>query len=620
MARAIVQLSDAVVSGIAAGEVIERPASVIKELVENALDAGAKRVEVTYDDRDVLRLAVTDDGHGIPAEQLQLAVARHATSKLTSLGDLGGLSSFGFRGEALASIAAVSRLELISRQADVDAAGRVLVDAGHTVEAGAAASRTGTRVLVEDLFAAVPARRKFLKSTAAEYAAAAEQVRRFALARPDVHFIVMRNGRKSINLPPVARLGDRLKQVLGREVGAQMVDVSARFDGMSLEGAITPAGVSFGSSRRLSLFVGGRWVNDRAVFRAVMEAYRTYLLKGRYPAAALFLEVPEAAVDFNVHPSKLAVRFADAQVVSRFIVEAVGDVLRGSAGPLGRWGLTDRDLGATEAFAKRPRASASAPIFPPKASATRPIARDGISTDEDLPGYRPMADSSAGIAEAAGDVTSGIVREEGAATAALPLGVAHTPGSLGILSVVGQVFAGYIVCEDGDELVIVDQHAAHERILFERLMADYDAGTIESQPLLIPQNVTVGGDGVDAVARVEAELGKLGWDVGVFGDEDVVVRSVPAIAAGGDAAALTEKLVADLVGCDLTTAGRRLAEQLFATVACHSAVRVGKRLESRAAETLLAEAGTVDFTASCPHGRPVARTMTRGQVERLFGR
>ncbi len=613
-AKSIVQLSDAVVSGIAAGEVIERPASVIKELVENALDAGATRVEVTYDDAEALRLAVVDDGHGIGTAQLELAVARHATSKLSSLDDLTGIASFGFRGEALASIAAVSRLELTSRRADSEAGARVLVDAGRTVEAGETAARRGTRVAVEDLFAAVPARRKFLKSASAEYSAAAEQVRRFALARHDVHFIVMRNGRKSIDLPPVSRLGERLTQVLGREVGGRMVDLSAHFDGMTLEGAISPAGVSFGSSRRLSLFVGGRWVNDRTVFRAVMEAYRTYLLKSRYPAAALFLEVPEGAIDYNVHPAKLEVRFTDPQAVSRFIAEAVGEVLRGSAGPLGRWGLGERDLIATEAFAKRARP------LPGDTGASRAVASsddDSDSMPEPLPGYRPATSRPTTTAvSASGDV----VREDVGEPMPLPLGSGPAAGSLGALSVIGQVFAGYIVCEEGDELVLVDQHAAHERILFERLMADYDDGAIESQPLLIPQNVTVGGDGVDAVARLETELTKLGWDVGVFGDEDVVVRSVPAIAAGVDAVSLTEKLVADLVGCDISTAGRSLAQQLFATVACHSAVRVGKRLEPRAAAALLAEAGTVEFSASCPHGRPVARTMTRGQVERLFGR
>jgi DNA mismatch repair protein MutL len=615
-AETITRLTDAVVSGIAAGEVIERPASVIKELVENALDAGAARVEVEYEDREDLRLAVNDDGRGIAPEQLELAVARHATSKLMTLDDLTAVTSFGFRGEALASIAAVSRLEITSRTADSDAGARVAVDSGRTTDAGAAPARKGTRVLVEDLFAAVPARRKFLKSTAAEYSAAAEQLRRFALGRPDVHFVMMRNGRKSIDLPPVAALTPRLAQVLGREVGTQMVEVSGRFDGMLLEGAITPAGVSFGSARRISLFVGGRWVNDRAVFRALMDAYRTYLLKGRYPAAALFLEVPEGAVDFNVHPAKLEVRFTDPAAVSRFIVEAVGEALRGSAGPLGRWGLGERDLLATEAFARRPRSSPgdAATRVRNTVAAELESPGEGQAPEEVLPGYRPMTAAAPEVS------ASGSVGETLGEPMPLPLGSEPRPGSLGALSVIGQVFTGYIVCEEGEELVLVDQHAAHERILFERLMADFDDSTIESQPLLIPQNATVGGDGVEAVARWESELVKLGWDVGVFGDEDVVVRSVPAIAAGVDAVALTEKLVADLLRSDVKAAGRKLAEQLFATVACHSAVRVGKRLDARAAAALLAEAGTVDFSASCPHGRPVARTMTRGQVERMFGR
>jgi DNA mismatch repair protein MutL len=628
----IERLAEPVISGIAAGEVVERPASVIKELVENALDAGAKRVEIDYRDADGgLRIAVVDDGRGIEAGQLELAVARHATSKLSTLSDLDAIATFGFRGEALASIAAVSSLELVSRTARQDAGAMVALRCGRVVARDVAASRTGTRVVVEDLFAAVPARRKFLKSAAAEYGAAAEQVRRFALARPGVHFVLRRNERKTLDLAPVASLTERLGQVLGRELGVSMVALEGRYRELSITGAVSPAGVSFGSARRVFLFVNGRWVQDRAFFRAVMDAYRTYLLKARYPAAAVFLDVPSDAVDVNVHPAKLEVRFRDPAGVGAFVVEAIGQALRGAAGPLGRWGLSERDIAATEAFARRRRsgpppsaglrgadtgppagvaASTKAPTGAHASHPARPgdVVGGASASLEELPGYRAAA--------AAADA----VREGATSSEPLPLGSPPLPGSLGSATVIGQVFDGYIVCDAGEELVLVDQHAAHERILFERLMADYRDAAIESQPLLLPQSVTVGGDGTEAVARNARALADMGWELEPFGDEDVVVRSVPALAAGVDAAALVEKLVADLLRCGPETAASRLVEQVMATVACHAAVRVGKRLDRAAAAGLLREAATVEFSAACPHGRPVARVMSRPQIERMFGR
>jgi len=626
--RQIRLLTEPVISGIAAGEVAERPASIVKELVENALDAGATRIGVEYDDEagaggadDAAhghRIAVTDDGHGIDADQLELAVTAHATSKLRALDDLERVTSFGFRGEALASIAAVSDLDLVSRTAGRDAGARIRVNAGKVLEVSSAGARPGTRIVVSDLFGSVPARRKFLKSVSAEYGQAADALKRFALAHPRLHLRLQRNGKVVFDHAAVADLPARLRQVYGREVGAAMVAVDARHAGLRLGGAISPAGVSFGSARRMSMFVNGRWVHDRTLFRAVMEAYRTYLLKGRYPAVALFMTIDPALVDVNVHPAKTEVRLSEPDLVQRFVIESIRDTLRGEASPLGRWGLVERDLLPTGADRGRARAGDGVDV---RATVPASAATEGVRTPAGASvGQAPSAQvGPGGAGEALPGYTPGPLLATDRVEEAPTLPELGDAVALDV-EVIGQVFNGYIVCQRSGELLLVDQHAAHERVLFERLMAAYADGDVASQPLLVADTVTVGGDGVAAVERHGERLARLGWELEPFGDEDVAVRAVPAIAAGGDTPALVERLVADLVRTDPGSAAARVAEQVMASVACHSAVRVGKRLERDAQLALLREVRGADFGAACPHGRPVAHSMTRAQLERLFGR
>jgi DNA mismatch repair protein MutL len=394
-----------------------------------------------------------------------------------------------------------------------------------------------------------------------------------------------------------------------------MVPVEARFRGLGLRGAVSGPGTSWGSARRLTLYVNGRWVHDRLLFRAVMEAYRTYLLKGRYPAAALFLDVDATVVDVNVHPQKLEVRFSDPDVLMGFVVEAIREALRTGAGPLGRWGLISgtRDAGGRPTrpmpyFAPSAADSSSPPPNPSQATfAAVTAVEESVAEDPEIPGYRPAAAEAVAV---------------GAQLDAAPeqqrLFVSSAPAR--DLEVVGQVFAGYILCEREDEVLLIDQHAAHERVLFERLMCGLAERRLERQPLLVPLTAHVGAEGVDAVARFASQLAELGWELEPFGEEDVIVRAVPAIAAGTDLAALVERLVSDLVRTDAATAASRLVEQVFATVACHAAVRVGKRLDAQGARALLGEIASVDFASSCPHGRPVARSIDRGRIERMFGR
>jgi DNA mismatch repair protein MutL len=589
-------LDDAVVNGIAAGEVIDRPASVVKELVENALDAGARTVETRYDDRNGLDISVSDDGHGILRDDLDLAVTRHATSKLGRLGDLAAIRTFGFRGEALASLAAVAGLEVVSRTAGTSGAFGVRLVDGRIVDRFDAPGRVGTRVKLSDLFGAVPARKKFLKSPAAEFAAASDVVRRFALLHPDRHFRLLRGGEVALDLPPVANLTTRIGQVLDRELAGAMHALAAHHGGMALGGAASAAGVSLGSARRMFLFVNGRFVQDKLLFRAVMEAYRTYLMKGRYPAVALFLDVPGDAVDVNVHPAKLEVRFRAPDAVQRFVVEAIQETLRGKASPLGRWGLTEKDLVPSQTEHRRRRSAAARAA---EAAASGVPAPEAVG--EAPEGYVPSA-----------------VGEQ--PTAAAPLELSLGSAARAPVVVIGQVLAGYIVCEHAGEVVLIDQHAAHERVLYERLLASYVERSIASQPLLVPITVAVGGDGADAIERASGDLATLGWSLARFGDEEVVVRAVPSIASGKDVPALVERLASELARGDVATAGVALAREVLATVACHSATRVGQRLELRAARALVAELDSVDFAASCPHGRPVARRLDRGRIERLFGR
>ncbi|HXC52042.1 MAG TPA: DNA mismatch repair endonuclease MutL [Candidatus Limnocylindrales bacterium] len=607
----IALLDEATIAGIAAGEVVERPSAAVKELVENALDAGATHVRVEYDDRGPIRIAVVDDGSGIADHEIELALTRHATSKIRSLGDLDSATTFGFRGEALAAIASASDLDFVTAVEGAPGGTRVIVRGGRIVERAPAASRRGTRIHVEDLFASVPARRKFLKSAATEAAYVSDVVRRFALARPDVHFVLESSGRIALDVAPVASAQERVRQVFGREVAESLVEVDAHFAGLRLTGFISRPGAAWGTARRMAIFVGGRAVRERLLFQAVLEGYQTYLLKGRYPAVSLFFDCDPGEVDVNVHPSKLEVRFSRPDDARRFVTEAVRDALRQSASPLGRWGLD-----ATESLRRRvvshtPPAQSSmprrkaAPYEPATEAQARRQDAAPIAADSHIPGYEPAAAQT---------------REEPREQLAIDLGREREADALGRFHVIGQIFDGYFVCEGDGEVLLVDQHAAHERILFERLMEAFSGREVARQALLLPERVHVGAAGVEACAGGRDALESLGWEIEPFGDEDVVVRAVPAMAGSADPHSLVEAVASDLVEAGRARAAERLAERIMATVACHAAVRVGKRLDPAAARALLAEMATVSYHSTCPHGRPVARPLSRGQVERMFGR
>ncbi len=581
---------------IAAGEVIERPASVVKELLENALDAGARRVTIELEDGGLATIRVADDGYGMTANDAVLAFTRHATSKIRGADDLLRIATFGFRGEALPSIASVGAVELVTRAAGATAGIAVRTEGGVVTDVRDAGAATGTTVTVRELFAPVPARRKFLKSVATELGHVVDLVTRESLAAPHVHFRVVHQGRELAAYPPVATLEERARQVLGRDRvrGGRVLD--ERRLGLGVRGFLLSPQLSFASGRYVYTYVNGRAIRDRAVSHAIVEGYASLVPRGRWPGAIVLLEVPPADVDVNVHPAKHEVRFRLAHVVHDTIVAAVRRALAtaGAAEP----GATERVAEALQRYVAR--ADASGVL--------------GLGGDDPR---SPHATEAVGAAT--GDVAAraadalGIPRTAAAARPATDTGFAQ-------LRFVGQIFRGYIVCEGADRLVLIDQHAAHERVAFERLRAEYARGAIERQALLLPVPVTLDPGCAEAIAAARERLAALGFEVDAFGESTFLVRGVPALLGDDDPALLLEDLADSLAEHGSHLATSESIDEILGRIACHSVVRVGRALDARETDALLVALDALTYGSNCPHGRPVSVEFTRGQLERMFGR
>jgi DNA mismatch repair protein MutL len=586
VSRRVRALPDALIDQIAAGEVVERPASVVKEMVENALDAGASRVrvEVRAGGRDWI--AVTDDGCGMPPEDARLALQRHATSKIASASDLLGIGTYGFRGEALPAIASVSQLRLRTRRAEAPEALEILVDQGRLVEERAAGAPAGTRVEVADLFGGVPARRKFLKRPATEWGHVADWLARAALALPEVHFETRRDERTPLVWPAARDLLDRIAAVLGEEEAGSLVPVEREEGDLALRGYSSRPDRHRPTLSGVHLFVNRRPVRDRLLRHALAEVYRELLPRGRHPSAVLFLELPAEAVDVNVHPAKWEVRFADPQQIHRLLRHAVREAVAER-----RW------LGG------------------------------GGGAPAPRPAWRGAATGAAARAAGQGDwVFAERPAPDDAATRALPgLEVAAAPGDaegrlrFGDLRLLGQLLATYLIVESKDRLLLVDQHAAHERVLYERLRADWRSGAVESQGLLAPAAVQLAPSGLEALLANAAHLERLGFDVEGFGADTAVLRALPALLAERDPAGLLRDL-ADELAAEGGTATLEAADRLFASLACHSARRKGDVLEVREQRALLDALDAIPWAPSCPHGRPVAVPIELAEIERRFAR
>ncbi|HJQ14842.1 MAG TPA: DNA mismatch repair endonuclease MutL [Anaerolineales bacterium] len=586
-------LSPEVASQIAAGEVIERPASVVKELLENSLDAGARSIVVTIEEAGKKLIEVADDGAGIPSAELELAVSRHATSKLARADELFSISTLGFRGEALASIASVSRMTVTSRVQHEQEGARLRVEggiAGNLVKVG---TTVGTTVRVEDLFYNVPARLKFLKSDTTERRATDVLVTRYALAYPGKRF-KLSDGRNAVL--QTSGDGDRraiLAALYGVDVAKQMLEVMAEEDGLSLTGFVSPISLTRSNRREITFFINGRWVHDASLSAALLQAYHTLLMVGRYPLTALFLGIPPAEVDVNVHPAKAEVRFRNQDRVFSFVQRSVRKALL--------------------AYSPVPHVAASlwgtTRTIPPEQPHHTGLDWK-IGHDEELTvGSGPSSET--------GEQTSDISSPPSNTAQLSSTTSQHTRISL--LRLVGQIGATYLVAEGPDGLYLVDQHAAHERVLFEKLMAQHAQKNIPSQSLLTPVAVTLPSPSAQLLLTQLPLLQHFGFDVEEFGPNTFQVRAMPALFMGSDPAAALRALVEDFEE-DESPLQNEIEAKLAARVCKRMAVKAGQALSTEEQRALLIDLETCDSPRTCPHGRPTMIHLSVDMLERQFGR
>ncbi len=574
------RLSAQTVNRIAAGEVIERPAAAVKELVENAIDAGAAKIEVILTGGGIARIEVIDDGAGIARAQLGLAIERHATSKLADEA-LVRIATLGFRGEALPSIGAAARLTLISRPEGQDVAYRITVAGGEVGEVAPAAGPKGTRAIVEDLFYATPARRKFLRSPRAESEAAERAVWRLALAAPAIAFRLVADERVIFDVPAQAEPA-RVAALFGRDTAAALLTLDAMREGVALTGLAGPASCSRATSVLQSFVVNDRPVVDPLLRMALRLAYRDVIPAGRYPVAALRLTLPPEALDVNVHPAKTELRFADANGIRSLVIGAIGRLL------------------------ERPVTLAAAPPAYRPALALRPSAGASWGSAAPSPAARGFAEAE--LALLSPPAARGFLAASPAPDH--PLGAP-----------VGQILDTYVLAVAADgALVIVDQHAAHERLTEERLRGEFAAGQVVAQPLLLPVVVDLAVADAARLLAQAAPLQRLGLEIEAFGRGAVLVRAVPAALKDPDAAALLRDLADEFCESDTPVALEARLDAALARLACHRSVRAGRRLAQAEMAALLREMETTPRAATCSHGRPTFLKLTKADLERLFGR
>ena len=591
------RLPEHLVNRIAAGEVVERPASALKEIVENALDAGATRIAVRLSNGGLDRIEVSDDGCGMDSADMALALERHATSKLPD-DAIENVATLGFRGEALPSIASVARLSIDSRPRDGEGWNRT-VDNGRVVAEGPAALPPGTRVTVEQLFGKVPARRKFLRSAKAEYAACLDIIRRLAMAHPPVAFSVEHDGRRVLGVQGGEAREERVAALTDRQLADNHVIVSLERDGVQLSGVASLPTYNRGVGDHQYLFVNGRPVRDRLLIGALRGAYADMLARDRHPVVALFLDVPPLEVDVNVHPAKTEVRFRDPAMIRGMIVSG----LRRALDAEGFRAVQHADASGLSAWKPEPISPTpigSMPIF--EAAALSPAS------------YNPLVQSSFADRRASFLTPPPQARAEVAAApipegTSFPLGVAR-----------GQVARTYIVAEAEDGLVIVDQHAAHERLTLERMRRAMEGQGVASQALLLPEVVELDEPACDRLEARAAELREFGLDLERFGPSAMLVRAVPAMLGQADVQGMVNDLADDLAAYDSALSLKERLDLVAATMACHGSVRAGRVLSVAEMNALLREMEVTPRSGQCNHGRPTWVKLGHGDIEKLFGR
>ena len=600
------QLSETVINQIAAGEVIERPASVVKELVENALDAGASRIEVATAGGGLSLIRVVDDGGGISADELPLAVGRHCTSKLSD--DIHDIRSLGFRGEALPSIGSVARLVIRSRPASGGSGAEIRVEGGAVSPVRPAATNGGTLVEVRDLFFATPARLKFMKGERAEAAAIADVVRRIALAFPRVRFVLSGSDRSTLDYASAASANpelERLAQVMGTDFADNSIAIDAAREGVRLEGRVSIPSYTRATAQQQYAYVNGRPIRDRLVAGALRGAFADVLPRDRHAVAALFLSLDPALVDVNVHPAKADVRFRDPGLVRGLIVGAVKQALSGA-------GIRPATTSAAAMVAAFRPGGAGGPFFGGSAQrgpAHAPGWTPAQSLQRPLDGFGEAAQAAfEAIPLASGDARASVE----AAPAELsrhPLGAARA-----------QIHENYIVAQTADSLVIVDQHAAHERLVYEALKQGLEARPVPAQMLLLPEIVDLPEEDADRLASQSALLSRLGLGIERFGPGAVCVRETPAMLGETDVQRLVRDLADELADNDTADTLKERLNAIAATMACHGSVRSGRRLKPDEMNALLRQMEATPGSGTCNHGRPTYVELKLSDIERLFGR
>ncbi len=572
----IVLLPNGLISRIAAGEVVERPASVVKELVENSLDADAKEVSVWVEASGASLIRVSDDGEGIPFEDMPMAVKSHATSKLKNDEDLFNISTLGFRGEALPSIGSVSRMEIISRTRKEEMGSRLLVDGGKREEPSRVGCPVGTTVEVRDLFIKIPARRKFLKSPGTELSHISDVINRMALAHEKVHLRLFHGGRTLSDYVVTPGFQDRLEQVLGPDIGRGMIPFSWKDGKIGISGYLSAAPSSFPNSRYLMSFVNRRYVRDRILTHAVLQGYETLLMKGRYPAVVLFLDVPFSDVDVNVHPAKVEVRFRRQGEVHEAVVAAVCNGL--------------------------------------KREAKRPGIKTGPSVGQPFSGVRerpfiyssPLAANNLSLFKA-DSVEAPPAHEDWTRR-----------GFFSSLDVLGQILGCYIVCQSNEGMALIDQHAAHERVAFEKMRLQIEQGKVECQELLIPQVLEFPVSESVLLEQWLGAMNQVGFAVEAFGRNTFAIKAVPALFPAGDWSQVLRRMVAELAEVGKSAEISHELKERLMTIACHNVIRANRRLTRDEIYALLGELDGVDFATQCPHGRPVFVEFSQPELEKMF--
>jgi DNA mismatch repair protein MutL len=627
---------------IAAGEVIERPASIVKELIENSLDAGATELAVELEKGGTQSIRVTDNGEGMTSEDLLLAFSRHATSKITEFDDLYSVRSFGFRGEALPSIASISHVEIVSRRAEQPFGTRIVIDAGELKEQSEAGCPAGTSILVANIFAPVPVRRKFLKGDMTEQGYCLDWIVRLAVARPEIRIRVAANGKTTLNIPSARDLSERISLTMGGDFRSQLVEVSGGKNGATVYGFVSLPEFTRSNGTQMYIFVNGRFVKDFFLNHAVMTAYRRIIEPRRYPMAVLFIDVPAGEVDVNVHPTKMEVRFRNPREMYGLIVETLNEAIgvgflegREKTAAYNRSDKTRQEKsdddsygGRVEEALKRYHIASGAQklyfggttsfppsFFPTSPSSAAPLSTQGASIGDNK--LQPSCEGEVSLSGSSPDSAS-----ESGRIATGDSGEAPVEGYFSGLAYLGQVEGTYLLFAGEEGLVIIDQHAAHERVLFEKMrrQADAQTGQGAGQRLLIPEVMSLPLRDRSFLMDSIQILDGLGMEIEPFGGDSVVVKTVPAFFADADVRGLITDMLAECGGVDKDIPLLERRDRIFASLSCRAAVKGKQSLSVGEVESLCRELDRFPGIATCPHGRPLKIAFSRYALEKLFKR